>query len=532
MAHLTRGVAAQESWTQEVVFLGWIFNKPEVLEGYQNILINIDVFKDEPAKSIWGKTAAYLKRYGVLPLEDSVYTAVFNEKEREVLNSAMEVASDPDAHTQFKLDSVLESIKLTLLKQMRSTMDLYLSDGVGDIDKTLALLDKTIVQVSKVSLSGTSTEAISDLTLLEQWSEGKLASQQPLLPIPLPGLQKYIAGSPRGEINYLIAPYGRGKTTGLCCLAAGYVMYSDVLYVSLEMPAANLLFKALSAIGKGPIHSHAAFYTPDGVDWEGNPIMDDQAEAIIAKHIENPYRLYFMDVPAHSIKASHIMNEVQRLRRMGACIDTVIIDYGDLLDSEHGGMMDVGWSYAAIISEELAAIAKNLNVNIWTASQTGKGLGSDSDELQKFRPMRGKDLWGSDGKMHTGCLALGMNVHRSVRYPRYGIGSMSTLKNRYAIGGFFGDLIIKVDYALSTIEVIGAFHEGGTDAQWADTIQDGLNALEATMRTKEGVSRVKKKDGLTIAEMRNAMVERKRKESLISKKDKPLAGKTEGNAFC
>lgn len=531
MANLSRGVAAQESWTQEVVFLGWIFNQPDVLQGYQATMMNLEVFRDEPAKSIWQKTAEYLRRYGVLPVDPSSFQAIFNAKEQEVLRSAMEVAESPDAATQFKLDTVLESIKLTLLKQMRASMDIYLSDGVGDVTKTLALLEKTTTQINKVTLSSISSEAVSDLHLLELWGEGKLPSQQPLLSIPLPGLTPYIAGVPRGEINYLIAPYGRGKTTGLCCLAAGYLEFSDVLYVSLEMPAANLLFKTLSALGKGPIHSHAAFYRPDGVDWEGTPILDTQGEKLIANYIEQPHRLYFMDVPAHSIKASNILVEVQRLRRAGASIETVIIDYSDLLSSEYGGMSDVGWSYAAIISEELAAIAKVANINIWTASQAGKGLGSDSDELQKFRPMRGKDLWGSDGKMHTSCIALGMNVYRSPKYPRYGIGSLSTLKNRYAIGGFFGDLIIKVDYAVSSIEVVGAFHEGGTDAQWADAIQDGMSALETTLRAKEGTRNAKKRDGLNIAEVRNTLVARKKRESLQNKKDKPLAGKREGNTF-
>lgn len=487
MALLNKSVAAQEAWAQELVFLGNLFNKPAIFSNYAPVLMAHEIFKTQPNKSIWEKTAAHYIKYGVLPVDPTVRSQVFTEKEIEVLASGQDVASDESGKTQFLLDSFDETIKLTMLKQLRATMDLCMSEGINDVGKALDVIGKTLGDIGRVSTSKLGLGSISDLDVLTKWATGELSTQQPLVPIPLKGIEKYIAGVPRGEVNFMIAPYGKGKTTALCCLAAGMLDTSDVMYVTLEMPAPNILFKVLGSRSRGRVDSNMAFYKPDELDGEGQERVSKNAVDAIESYTNNPHRMYFLDVPARSIKATHIAMELQRLRVQGAKIDSVIVDYGDLLQSEQGGMADMGWQYMAAVAEELSALAKSEGVTVWSASQTGKGLGSDSDDLKKFRPLRGKDLWGSDGKMHTGCLALGMSIYRLPKHPRYGVGALSTLKNRYAIGGFFGDMLVKVDYATSSIEVVGSITDLEIESGvWADTLQSMVDQTEQMVMMQRG----------------------------------------------
>ncbi len=471
-------LAAQDVWAQELVFLGNLYNNPTIFSNYAHVLLSHNLFKTQPNKTIWEKTAKYYMKYGLIPSDPLILTQVFDAKELEVLQGGRDVAADDSGNTQFLLDTFDETIKLTMLKQMRATLDLSLSDGIGDVSKSLDVIGSTLNNISLVTTSKLGLGASVDLDILNKWAHGELPTQQPLVPIPIPGIEEYISGVPRGEVNYVIAPYGRGKTTVLCCIAAGMLDTSDVLYVSLEMPAANLLFKILGARTTGKVDSNLSFYSIHDEKTASKFNVDSTLD-VLEEYAKTPFRMYFLDVPARSIKASNIAIEVQRLRLQGAKIDSVIIDYGDLLQSEQGGMADMGWQYMAAVSEELAAMAKREGVTVWTASQTGKGLGSDSDNLRTFRPLRGKDLWGSDGKMHTGCIALGMSVHRSARFPRYGVGALSTLKNRYALGGFFGDLVMKIDYATSQMQVVGAVKDVDADGElWADVLQPLIDDIE------------------------------------------------------
>lgn len=471
-------LAAQDVWAQELVFLGNLYNNPTIFSNYAHVLLSHNLFKTQPNKSIWEKTAIYYMKYGLIPSDPLILTQVFDAKELEVLQGGRDVAADETGNTQFLLDTFDETIKLTMLKQMRATLDLCLSDGVGDVGKSMEIIGATLNNISLVTTSKLGLGASVDLDILNKWACGELPTQQPLVPIPIPGIEDYITGVPRGEVNFVIAPYGRGKTTALCCLAAGMLDTSDVLYVSLEMPAPNLLFKILGARTAGKVDSNLSFYSIHNKETSGMFDVETTLD-VLEEYAKTKHRMYFLDVPARSIKASNIAVELQRLRLQGAQIDSVIVDYGDLLQSEQGGMADMGWQYMAAVAEEMAALAKREGVTVWSASQTGKGLGSASDNLRTFRPLRGKDLWGSDGKMHTGCIALGMAVHRSAKYPRYGVGALSTLKNRYALGGFFGDLVMQIDYATSQMKVVGAVTAVDDDGDlWADTLQPILDSIE------------------------------------------------------
>lgn len=488
MSHLEAEQAKAKA--QEIVFLGNLYNKPQLIQNYIHVLSTNEVFKTEPAISIWKKTFKYYRQYAELPIDPEVMVSIFLPKELEILEAGMTNAESNEVKVQFSLDSFDEGLRAIHLRNALNTAVLGLDLGQGSIETTAKRLQDALTESNKISNLVKTQNAQLAECYLEQWVCGELPSQKPLIKIPIAGLDQYIAGTPRGDINFIISPYGRGKTTALCNLTAGMLSSSSVLYVTLEMPAINVIFKILANRSRGIVNPNYAFTTIDAMDTLGNPLVTHEAQQSIIRFSENPNKLHILDMPAKSIRASFIAAELQRLRRMfpEQEIDTVVVDYGDLLQSEQGGIADVGWQYMSLIAEELAALAKAEGVVVWTASQTGKSTGADADNIKKFKPLRSSDVWGSDGKMQTGSLALGLTVHRSTEFPAYGIGALSTLKNRFSIGngynggGFFGDLIVKVDYSTAMIEVVGPADD---QTIWADVITTGLSEIHAKQRAKQ-----------------------------------------------
>lgn len=475
---------------QEIIFLGNLYNNPELIQNYIHILSANEVFKTEPAISIWKKTFTYYRKYAELPTDPEVMLSVFLAKELEILEAGRANAESKEVKVQFSLDSFDEGLKAIHLRNAVTKATISLDLGQGNIESTAQMLQDALVESNKISNLVKTQSALPATAYIEQWAHGELPSQKPLIEIPIIGLNQYIAGTPRGDINFMISPSGKGKTTALCNLTAGMLHNSSVLYVTLEMPAINIIFKVLANRSRGIVNPNFAFTTLEAQDSLGRPVVTADAEQSIIRFTENPNQLFILDMPAKSIQASYIANELKRLRRMfpEQEIDTVIVDYGDLLQSAQGGIADVGWQYMGMVAEELAALAKAEGVVVWTASQAGKGTGAESDSIKKFKPLRASDVWGSDGKVQTGSLALGLTVHRSTEFSAYGIGALSTLKNRFSIGnghnggGFFGDLIVKVDYSTATIEVLGA-----ADGQtvWADVITTGLAEIHQKQRAKQ-----------------------------------------------
>ena len=271
------------------------------------------------------------------------------------------------------------------------------------------------------------------------------------------------------------------NTTALCQLAAGMLNQSPGLYITLEMPAANILFKILASSTNGIIDTNLAFAKADD-EVKVTDIVKQSVLNFWNDKVRN--RLFFLDMPANSLRASAIDREILRIKmEYGVDIKWICIDYADLMIANTGrGLSEDGFSYMISVMGDIQAVCKSRDIVGWTASQTSKGFSTSVEDPTAFKPVRSKDLWGSDSKMQVGNLGLGLAVHRIAEHKRYGIGALSVIKDRFQTGKGARDLIVEVDYASSIINVVGEAPEGMI---WADRIYEYASQLNAALAAKE-----------------------------------------------
>lgn len=433
------------------------------------------LFKEEPSLSIWKTLNEYFTHYGCLPSDvETLHTIITDQNHRDWLEVAVDTAADPDDRAQFALDQGRETLKTNIMAS--AVTKAYTNLELGRSDTALSLLENMFTELSKVDVVDSTYGLHDSANVITNWKKGLLPAQQGLIPIGIPGLENEYPGTPKGELNYVVAGYGAGKSTIMCAMMAEKIKEGPVLYTSLEMPAANILFKMLACYSKGVLSVSDAFETPETI--AGTKLQ-------YIENLDLPNKLYILDMPASSITAGNLGQHINKLKReQGVIIEHCFVDYGDLLKSEQGGQGDLGWQYMTEVATELHSVAKRFNLNMWTVSQAGKETFNEAGGVKRALPMSGKNLYGAKGKLHTGCLGLGVMLYKIPKHTRYAIGLLSTLKNRY--GSFEGTHLVVVDYATSSIIAEEVVYEedlknfqamSKTDTSWGLYLEHKMNNI-------------------------------------------------------
>lgn len=461
---------------QELIFIGHLYCNPDKFESYASVLNDLNMFTQHPAKEIWAETIAYWREYGKLPETEEIQRQVIDEKSWPVFSNAIEYnLGNAEDKARFICDEFIKTIKVTLIRNNMSAMDFQLNSGNIDLNAALALQEKLSVDISRLDTAGTDTGLMTASNILSKWAHGSLITQQDLLPIGIPGLEKYVPGVPRQQLNIIAAHAGGGKTTSLCQITSSMLEHENVLYVTLEMPAPNILFKIIAArtADNDGVDPNLAFWRPDS---------DNVTRAAIDAMCnfsdgDGAGRLFFLDMPANSISAINIKAEIRRIKRQyGVRIGVVMIDYADHLRTSQGSTIsDEGFSYMIPVMADCMALCKDEGVVGWTASQTGKGLSDATKDPKTFKPVLSKDLWGSDSKMQVANLELGLAVYRLPDNSRWGIGALSKLKDRFSFGKGESLFVVEMDYKKSRMKVIDRADE---NTVWSDIISRFKGTVE------------------------------------------------------
>ena len=163
-----------------------------------------------------------------------------------------------------------------------------------------------------------------------------------------------------GELGVVIAPTGAGKSMALVHLGAAAIRQGKtVVHYTLEL-ADTVVASRYDSCFTG-IHLKETFNKKDEV-YENIKDLDGE--------------LYVKEYPTKSASTSTIRNHLEKLKQQNVSIDTVIVDYGDLLftkskNNERRHQLES-------IYEELRAIAQVFECPVWTASQTNRsGLNAE-----------------------------------------------------------------------------------------------------------------------------------------------------------
>lgn len=183
-----------------------------------------------------------------------------------------------------------------------------------------------------------------------------------------------------GELGFVNAQTGGGKSLLLINFAwAAVIMKRKVLYVTLE-DSGDMVLKKFDAIFSG-----MEFKT-----LRRNPNIVLQLKQRFMKHKD---LLYIKDFTSGDCTISKLHSTISRLKD----IELVVLDYIDEIGCTN--RRGDRWQEVEDAARELKAIAAELRIPIWTASQTAAhSFYKESPDL--------KDTYGGKGKVHIAHIVL------------------------------------------------------------------------------------------------------------------------------
>lgn len=183
-------------------------------------------------------------------------------------------------------------------------------------------------------------------------------------------------------------------------------------------------------------------YDSNLCDMDSNEVMDRKDE--VKKYYEENRlgRLYIKEYPTNTASIFTLRSHVERLDLKGFKPDLIIIDYADIMRSTR--QFDSLRHELKLVYEELRGLAMELQVPIWTASQSNKeGANSEVIDMTNMSEAYGKAMI---------CDVI-VSVSRRPHEKANGWGRLYIAKNRAGRDGLVYP--VRMDTARSKFEIMG-----------------------------------------------------------------------------
>lgn len=213
-----------------------------------------------------------------------------------------------------------------------------------------------------------------------------------------------------GELGIIAGSPGGGKSWLLCKLGTEAMLRGkSVLHITLELNEAYVGLRYDSIFTKidfQEIRNHKELV---------KTTMDDIKGKLVIKYY-----------PIKTIPALTIKNHVDRLNMMGKKIDLIVVDYADILRPLDSPKNSNSYQDAGSIYEELRAIAGELQVPIWSASQVSRS-GAKEDVIEA------QHMADSYRKVMTADVVISLS--RKTEDKKIGTARFHVMKNRFGADG-------------------------------------------------------------------------------------------------
>lgn len=214
-------------------------------------------------------------------------------------------------------------------------------------------------------------------------------------------------GLGRGELGFIVAPAGSGKSWILTRLGAVAMKQGkNVLHVTLEL---NEHYVGLR---------YDAFFT--GIPFQN---VKNNIHRVKNKIAEVPGKLFIKYFPLKTVSPQSLKLFIERIEMLNQTkIDVLVVDYADILRPFMSERNANSYSDAGSVYEELRGVAGELQIPVWSASQSNRG-GHDLDVLQAA------NVADSYRKIMTGDFIISLS--RKMEDKQGNCGRIHVMKNRF-----------------------------------------------------------------------------------------------------
>jgi len=218
-------------------------------------------------------------------------------------------------------------------------------------------------------------------------------------------------GLAKGELAFVVAPAGSGKTWLLIKIAAEAMRNGmNVAHITLELNE--------NYVG---LRYDSCFTGINFQDIRKNlDVVKKKIDAISGK-------LFIKYFPIKTIASHAIKSHVERIQMLtGNKIDLIVVDYADLLRPAVAERNSNSYSEAGSVYEELRAVAGELQVPVWSASQSHRSA-HEADTIQA------QNVADSYRKIMTGDFVISLS--RKMEDKQAGSARIHVIKNRFGADG-------------------------------------------------------------------------------------------------
>lgn len=287
-------------------------------------------------------------------------------------------------------EDFMDRVDSDALKRAIRDAATYISEG----DKDAARMSLGPI-LQPVRMQKPLSNALDDLSFLDTYHD-----REDVLEWPWASMQMITSGHRLGELYYLAARLGQGKSWSLTCMIGNALLAGrDVLMYSLEMPEIQVKQRMHVYLGArlGYNVDHTAMRNRDFDLIKYRKLARACAEEV-------PGKLYIQDTSKGAISPTSLIGGQNRE------VDLVVVDHVGLMHTPSGGRAVEDWRAMAIISNSLKEVAMSQNIRVLGAAQINR-----EGDNEKEMPPKVKNLAQSD--------ALGQDADTVVTFKRWGTTS-------------------------------------------------------------------------------------------------------------
>lgn len=258
-----------------------------------------------------------------------------------------------------------------------------------------------------------------------------------------------------GELGIITACAGSGKSWVLSKLGAEAMKQGkNVVHFTLEL---NENYVGLR---------YDSCFT--GIDFQN---IRNNIDIVKQKIAEVPGKLVIKYFPIKTVSAYSLKAHCERLAVLGTKVDMIIVDYADILRPAHSEKNSNSYSEAGGIYEELRGVAGELQVPIWSASQSNRAA-MDEDIIQA------NNIADSYRKIMTADFV--MSLSRKVNDKVSNTARFHIIKNRFGPDGL--TFPSKMNAGCGQIEIFGENSREGLAV--LNEMMDGENQVKKVLKNK------------------------------------------------